>query len=295
MSAAHVLLALAVALVWGVNFVAMKAGLVALPPFLFALARFACAAFPLVFFYRRPAIPWRLLWGYAIAQFTCQFAFLFWGLKLGMPAGLSSVVIQLQAFFTIGLAAAYLREVPRRTQVVAAGLAAAGMALVAWHVEGRATLAGFALVMAAGLAWAVGNILSRRIGLAASTAAEPVDPMQVVAWASLLAMVPLSLLTLVFEGPAAIRRAALDADWHSVAAVLFNAYVVTTFGFGAWSYLMRRYPATKVAPFALLVPIAGIASSALLLDEPLHGWVVGSAALIVAGLAVEQFGGRAAR
>jgi O-acetylserine/cysteine efflux transporter len=288
MTTPHVLLALAIAFVWGVNFVAMKAGLATLPPFFFAFLRFAFAAFPLVFFYRRPAIPWRLLWGYAIVQFTCQYAFLFWGLKLGMPAGLSSAVIQLQAFFTIGLAAWLMREFPRKLQLFAIALAFAGMALIAWHVEGRATLIGFVLVMLAGLSWAFGNILTRRIGLVANAAGEPINPMQIVAWGSLLAMIPLAMLTLVFEGPDAIRQALAAADWRSAGAVLFNAYVVTTFGFGAWSYLMQRYSATMVAPFALLVPIAGMASAALLIDEPLHGWTLGAAALVIAGLVINQ-------
>jgi O-acetylserine/cysteine efflux transporter len=288
MTTPHVLLALAIAFVWGVNFVAMKAGLATLPPFFFAFLRFAFAAFPLVFFYGRPAVPWRLLWAYAIAQFTCQYAFLFWGLKLGMPAGLSSAVIQLQAFFTIALAAWLMREIPRKLQLFAIALAFAGMALIAWHVEGRATLIGFVLVMLAGLSWAFGNILTRRIGLVANAASEAINPMQIVAWGSLLAMIPLAMLTLVFEGPGAIRQALAAADWRSAGAVLFNAYVVTTFGFGAWSYLMQRYSATMVAPFALLVPIAGMASAALLIDEPLHGWALGAAGLVIAGLVLNQ-------
>jgi O-acetylserine/cysteine efflux transporter len=291
MNARDVALAVAVALVWGVNFVAMKAGLVALPPFLFAFLRFAAAAFPLILFYRRPAVPWRLLWAYALAQFTAQFALLFWGLRLGMPAGLSSTVIQAQAFFTIALAALFLREVPRVLHLVAAAIAAAGLAVIGWHVGASgvgAPLAGFVLVVLAGLAWACGNVLSRRMALAGE---QPVDPLAIVTWASLLALLPLGLLTLVFEGPAEIAHALSIADWKSVGAVLFNAYAVTTFGFGAWSWLMRRHAATTVAPFALIVPVAGLVSSALLLGEPLPGWSLAAAALVLAGLAVNQVAG----
>lgn len=288
------LLAVAIALVWGVNFVAMKAGLETLPPFLFAFLRFSFAAFPLVFFYRAPAIPWRWLWAYALAQFTAQFALLFWGLKLGMTAGLSSAVIQAQAFFTIGLAALWLREVPKKMQWIASAFAFTGMAVIAWHVEGETTLTGFALVVAAGFAWAFGNVLTRHIGLIATTAREPVDAMQIVTWSSLLALLPLALLTLTFEGPATIHRALAHLDWRASGAVLFNAYVVTIFGFGAWSWLMRRHAATTVAPYALLVPIAGLASSAFVLEEPLHGWTLAAAALIVIGLALNQAGARRA-
>jgi O-acetylserine/cysteine efflux transporter len=295
MSLPHILLALAIALVWGVNFVVMKVGLETLPPFFFASLRFTCAAIPLVFFYRRPAVPWRLLWGYAIAQFTCQFGFLFMGLQLGMPAGLASAVIQLQAFFTIGLAALMLGEVPRRAQLLASAVAMAGMGVIAWHIEGRATLIGLLLVVCAAVAWAFGNIFTKRIAAAAQATGKPVDVMQIVAWASLLATPPLFALSLAFEGPAAMREALGRADWRSVCAVLVNGYVVTTFGFGAWSFLMRRYATAVIAPFALLIPIVGMASGAWMLDEALRGWMIAAGALVVAGLAINQIAARPAR
>ena len=295
MSLPHVLLALGIALAWGTNFVVMKVALGTLPPFLFAFLRFAFAALPLVFFYRRPAVPWRLLWSYALAQFACQYAFLFVGLKLGMPAGLSSAVIQLQVFFTIALAAAMMGEVPRRLQLLAAAIALAGIGVVAWHVEGRATLVGLGLVVAAALSWGFGNVYTKRIAAALARDGLPLDVMAVVAWASLLAMAPLLALTVVFEGPATIATALGRVDWRGVGAVLFNAYVVTTFGFGAWSYLLGRYPTATVAPFALLIPVAGIGSAALLLGEPLHGWTLIAGALVVGGLALNQYAGLASR
>lgn len=294
MTPAHVALAVAIALVWGVNFIVMKAGLVVLPPFLFAFLRFAVAAFPLVFFYRRPPVAWRWLAAYGVGQFAAQFAFLFWGMRLGMPAGLSSAVVQLQAFFTVGLAAFFLGEPPRAMQVVATALALAGMAVIAAHVGGDASALAFAFVIASSFAWATGNIVTRRIALEGRARGVPIDPMAVVAWASLLALAPLSVLTLVFDGPAAIAQALRTADGTTVAAVVFNAYAVTTFGFGAWSYLLRRHSATTVAPFALLVPIVGLGSAAWLGGEPLHGWTLVAAALVVAGLAVNQLGARSA-
>ena len=69
MSARHVALALVVVVIWGVNFVVMKVGLEVLPPLFFSFLRFAFSALPLVLFVKRPAVPWRLLWCYALAQF----------------------------------------------------------------------------------------------------------------------------------------------------------------------------------------------------------------------------------
>ena len=295
MSLPHLAMALAIAIVWGVNFVFMKVALETLPPFFFAFLRFAFAAFPLVFFYRRPAVPWRLIGLYATTQFALQYAFLFVGLKLGMPAGLSSAVIQLQAFFTIGLAIAMLGDVPRRGQLVASALALSGMAIIAWHVDGGATLLGLLLVVLSALAWAFGNIFTKRIALFGESAGRPIDVMALVAWGSLIATPPLLALSLAFEGPSRIGTSLGRLDWRPVGAVLFNAYVVTTFGFGAWSFLIRRYSTAMVAPFALLVPIAGMGSAALLLGEALHGWALAAGALVIAGLAVNQRSGRPVR
>ena len=289
MKPADILLTLAVVVIWGANFVVMKAGLEVLPPLLFTFLRFLCAAIPLVFFVRRPAVPLRLIAAYGIAQFAIQFALLFGGMKLGMPAGLSSLVIQLQAFFTIGLAALMLGERPRAAQLAGAAIALLGMALVAIHIESRTTLIGLAMVIAAGVSWAFGNIYTKRIALFAQAGGVKVEALQIVAWGSLVAVPPLAILSLFIEGPETIRIALAAIDWRIVGAVLFNAYATTIFGFGAWSVLMRRYPTATVAPFTLLVPIVGMASSAIFLGETMHWWALAAGALVLAGLAINQY------
>src|SRR5690606_18850780 len=150
---------------------------------LFTALRFLFAAFPLVFFVRRPTIPWTLLAGYGLFQFAVQFTLLFSGMKLGLSAGLASLVIQLQAFFTIGLAILLLGERPRAPQWIGALIAPAGMLLVAMHLEGHATVLGFLLVIAGGLSWAMANILTKKM--------RDVRPVPLVVWGSLLATPPL--------------------------------------------------------------------------------------------------------
>ena len=291
MKPADILLTLAVVVIWGVNFVVMKAGLEVLPPLLFTFLRFLFAALPLVFFVRRPAVPLRLIAAYGLAQFAIQFALLFGGMKLGMPAGLSSLVIQLQAFFTIGLAALMLGERPRLAQLAGAAIALSGMGLVAIHIESNTTLIGLAMVIAAGVSWAFGNIYTKRIALFAQAARVKVEALQIVAWGSLVAVPPIALLAMVFEGPETIRSALVAIDWRIAAAVLFNAYVTTIFGFGAWSVLMRRYPTATVVPFTLLVPLVGMLSATLTLGEPMQWWKLVAGAMVLIGLAINQFSG----
>jgi O-acetylserine/cysteine efflux transporter len=284
MSITDILIAIAVVGIWGLNFVVIKIGLQDLPPILFTALRFLFAAFPLVFFIKRPAIPWKLLAAYGLFQFALQFTLLFSGMKLGLPPGLASLVIQLQAFFTIGLAVLLLGERPRIAQWLGAIVAFSGMLLVGVHLEGKATVIGFLFVITGGLSWAIANIFTKKIG--------KVNPVALVVWGSLLAVPPLLCASLLIEGPAAWMATAQRTGWASVGAILFQSYPNTIVGFGIWSMLMRKYPAATIAPFTLLVPVFGMLSAALILDEPLQWWKIVAGLLVLAGLAFNQFGGK---
>jgi O-acetylserine/cysteine efflux transporter len=284
MTATDILVALGVVAIWGVNFVVIKIGLRDLPPILFTALRFLFAALPLVFFVPRPAAPWKLVAAYGMFQFALQFTLLFTGIKLGLPAGLASLVIQLQAFFTIGLAVLLLGERPRMAQLAGSVVALAGMGLVALHLEGQATLLGFVLVVAGGLCWALANIVTRKIG--------PVNALSLVVWGALLATPVLVAASLAVEGWPAWQTAAARFSLTTLAAVLFQSYPNTILGFGIWSMLIRKYEAATVAPFSLLVPVAGMVSAALFLGEPLQWWKMAAGALVLGGLALNQFGAR---
>lgn len=277
-----ILLALIVVAIWGVNFVVISIGLHDLPPVLFTALRFIFAALPMVFFIKRPDVPWKLLAGYGVFQFALQFTLLFSGMQLGLPPGLASLVIQLQAFFTIGLAVLLLGERPLAIQLAGALVAFLGMALVAIHLEAAATVIAFLMVLAAGLCWGVANILTKKTGNA--------NPLAMVAWGSLIASPPLLIASLLLEGPAAWADAVSRLGWISVAAILFQSYPNTLLGFGIWSMLMRKYPAATIAPFTLLVPVTGMLGSALVLHEPLQWWKLMAGVLVLCGLALNQFG-----
>ncbi|MDB5763244.1 MAG: Permease of the drug/metabolite transporter superfamily [Herminiimonas sp.] len=277
-----ILIALMVVVIWGFNFVVIKIGLQGLPPVLFTALRFVFAALPMVFFIKRPAVPWKLLAGYAMFQFALQFTLLFSGMQLGFPPGLASLVIQLQAFFTIGLAVLVLGERPLMTQLAGALIAFSGMALVAAQLDAKATVIGFVMVVSGGFCWGVANIFTKKIG--------KVNPLALVVWGSLIASPPLLIASLVIEGPRAWADAAAHLDWLSVGAVLFQSYPNTLVGFGIWSMLMRKYPTASIAPFTLLVPVTGMLSSAAVLGEPLQWWKITAGMLVLCGLALNQFG-----
>lgn len=272
----HALLALAVVAVWGTNFVVIKAALAQLPPLLLAALRFTLAFAPAALFVARPSLPWRTLAAYGVLIGAGQFGLLFVAMRADITPGLASLVVQMQVFFTIGLAMAISGERLRRLQVLALLLAAAGLALIAWHTDAQTTPLGLVLVLAAALAWAGGNLVAQRAGR--------VPILGFMVWSSLFAVPPLLLLSLWFEGPAAMARGLAGADAWTWAAVLWQAVGNTLFGYGAWAWLLARHPAATVSPMALLVPVFGMAASAWWLAEPLPAWKLGAAALVIGAL-----------
>jgi len=273
----HALLALAVMIVWGTNFVVIRAGLQHLPPLLFATLRFTLVAFPAVFFLKRPAVPWRLLATYGVFIGAGQFGLLFIAMKSSITPGLASLVVQSQVFFTIGLAMAIDRERIRVFQVAALLLAFTGLGVILAHAGAdAATPLGLILTLGAAASWAGGNMMSK--------AAGRVNMLAFVVWSALFAAPPLLVLSLIFDGWPAIRQGVMQATVGTWAAVIWQSVGNSMFGYAVWGWLLARYPAATVTPMSLLVPVFGMAASAWLLAEPLPGWKIAAAALIMAGL-----------
>ncbi|UHD47628.1 EamA family transporter [Aureimonas altamirensis] len=274
----HLFLALCVVAVWGTNFVIIRIGLDHLPPLLFATLRFLLAAFPLVFFLPRPRTSIGNLAAYGILIGAGQFGILFVAMRGHISPGLASLVIQCQVFFTIGLAIALTGEKVRGFQWAALLLAASGIVVIALHTDGDTSVLGLCLVLVAAMCWAGGNIVTKRSGVT--------DMLPYVVWSSLFAIPPLAALSLILEGGPAIRAGLANADPYTWAAVLWQSVGNTMFGYGAWAFLLGRYPAATVTPLALLVPVFGMGASYLFLGEALPAWKLGSAALVLCGLTV---------
>ncbi|MFZ6742274.1 EamA family transporter [Undibacterium sp. JH2W] len=282
MKPTHILAALLAVITWGINFVVIKIGLQGLPPVLFTASRFVFAALPLIFFVPRPKTSWNWVIAYGMFQFAFQFTLLFCGIKLGFPAGLASLVMQLQAFITMGLAVLMLGEKPQLMQVLGALIALSGMALVAMHLEAQATIVGFLLVVAGAVCWGIANIVTKKIGV--------VNPLSMVVWGSAIASPPLLLASFMMEGMDAWQAAYTQLNWTSIGAIAYQAYPNTIVGFGIWSWLMRKYPAATIAPFTLLVPVVGMLTASIVLNETLFWWKICAGLLVLGGLACNQFG-----
>lgn len=277
MRAPHVLLAVLIAAIWGFTFVVIKVGLGDFPPLLFSALRFLVAGAPVLVIWRAgPPVPWRYVLGIGFFMAVMMFSLLFVGIDVGLPPGLASLIAQMQAFFTALLAALLLGDRPRFQQLVGMALAFGGIATIALDLPAGGGVLGLALVIGSALAWAVANILTKLAG--------PADALRLVIWISAVAPLPLFAASWAVEGEARMVAALAGMSWLGAGAVLYQAALATLSAYGAWNWLLHRYPASVVAPFSLLVPVFGMSSSWLLLGESVSPAKLAGAGLVLAGL-----------
>ena len=282
----HIALALLVVAIWGFNFVIIKLSVEALPPILAAGLRFVAAALPAVLFIRPPKAPWWLVVGFGLSFGFALYGFLNLALAWGMSAGLSSLVLQTQAFFTMALAFVLLGERPGRFQIIGAVIAFAGIGVIAIERLAATALLPLGMTLMAALSWGLANVLTKKAGR--------VNALAFTVWGSLAAPLPLIGLSLLVEGPEVVGAALAGFGWQEAGLIAFLAYPATLLGGGIWSWLLGRHPASTVAPFTLLVPITGLLSGYLVLGETITPMEIGGAVLVIAGLLVTVWRGRPA-
>ncbi|WP_287984575.1 EamA family transporter [Diaphorobacter sp.] len=282
--------ALVVVVVWGLNFVVMKWGLATLSPLVLCALRFLAASLPFLLFVRPPRhLSWGVMAAYGLVQGVGQFGLLFTGMQLGMPAGMSSVVLQTQAFITMLMAAALLGETPHRWQWLGLCIAIGGLAFIgAAHGDGASgmTLAGFLLTVGAAAMWAGSNLLTR-----VAARQGPYEPVSFIVWSSVFPIVPLLLLACVVEGTEAVVQQLRGLGGRELGVVAYLALLSTLLGYGLWTRLLQRYAASTVAPLSLLVPVVGLLSAMLLLGERPTAWQWMGTLGVLAGMVINQFGG----
>jgi O-acetylserine/cysteine efflux transporter len=283
-------LAVLVAIIWGTNFVAIRTGLDSVPPLLFLAVRFVVVCVPAVFFVRRPGLPWRDLALIGVFTSLGQFALMYLALELGMPPGLSSLVLQAQVLLTVVIAALWLRERPSVAQRVGVALGGAGLVTIAAGRGLSAPVLPLVVLVLAAVSWAVGNVLTRRAGSRSGSLTGAGSGLGsglgVTVWSGLVVPVPALALSLVFEGPAAIGHALGNVQWSAVLSTAYTAYLSSLVGYGIWNTLLSRHPVARVTPFAMLVPVFGMAAAALVYDERPHALEIVGGLVLLGGVAV---------
>ncbi len=265
MKPTDVLLAVTVAVTWGLAFIATEYALYSFTPAQLVGFRFVIAALP-VFFIKKPDIPWRLLIALGLFLFTGQFMFLFFSYKAGMPPGLASVATHTQALFTIIIAALVLREIPTPKQISAVAIAFIGLGMVFASVGGELTYLGLCLTLSGAVSWAIGNNILKRLG--------HVDMLALMIWLSIVPPIPAFAVSFMFGDSFDFIAVFRNAETISLLSLGFIALMSTTVAFAIWGRLLNTYPAVMVTPFALFAPCTGVLAAFLIFDEgfgPLRG------------------------
>ena len=284
MKPTDVCLAVLVAVIWGLAFVASRIALDEFSPELMTTLRFAIAAVPCLFV-RRPEISWPLLIAISFTLFLGQFLAQAYGIAHGVPVGLSSVIVQSQALFTIAFAAIAFRELPTRSQAIGVGVATVGLLMICGTVGYDFSIGAFAVLMICPVSFAIGNLLLRQ--------AQDVRMFDLFAWLCLAAAIPLVALTLVSNGPQPTWHALSHMSPTGLVCMFLLGGISTSIAYWLWGRLLRDYTAAQVVPFALLVPFVGSAASSIVFGETFGPLRLAGMVTVVGGIAIMLLSKRA--
>lgn len=280
----HLLLALLVVIIWGLNFIFVKLALDDIAPLFLCAIRFFLASVPAIFFVKLPKTSLKMIMLYGLTTFALQFSLLFTGMHMGMPPGLASLVLQVQIFFSMFFAAILLGERPSLWQIIGAFISFSGIVMVGSHLEHNTSILGFILILASAAAWGTGNLITKKMG--------DLNIIALITWGAFMATPPMFLLSLIVEGPAKIMQSYHQISVLGMSSVMYIVYLSTWIGYGTWSWLLSRHSVSVIVPFTLLVPIVGMLSASLILNEPFEPWKLAAATLVIGGLCINLLGAR---
>tara|TARA_R110002050_G_scaffold847_4_gene5953 strand:+ start:38570 stop:39442 length:873 start_codon:yes stop_codon:yes gene_type:complete len=276
----HILTAIIIAILWGGNFTVMKIGVQNFPPVYYMFLR-SLFVLPLVFFVPRPKISWRLLWLLGTLVYVLKIPLVISAIRYGLGAGLSAIILQSQVFFTLLFAIVFLRERPSLLQIAGVTISFAGVVFISGTGSCYFSLLGFVLILIAAVSWAVYNIKMTEV--------RGVDPIHLTVWMHLMAPVPLFIFSLFIEGWDTLVDATVNIRMETIYSIAYASYFAGLLGYALWAGLLRRYQASTVAPFSLLVPVSAIIISYFVLEERCEPSIFIGAGLVLFGLVLNQY------
>lgn len=278
MQSKHILLALLVTLIWGVNFPITKLGLNTIDPFILTGIRFTLAAIPLVFLVKRPNVEFKFIVAYGLIFGIGMWGLINYGIESGVHPGIASLLIQFSAFFTMGLGALLFGEKLQSTQIIGALVALIGLFGIIFSNQSQNELFGLLLIVLSAVAWSIGNVIIKKSGVK--------EVFSFIVWASLFPAIPLLLFPLFTHGSAPYYNLIGNINLIAIFSLIFQVYLATHFAYWGWNLLLKLYPISTVAPLSLLIPVFGITSSIIILHESIPFSILISIIFIIIGLAI---------
>ncbi|MDO4719932.1 MAG: EamA family transporter [Peptostreptococcaceae bacterium] len=280
-------LLLLVVFVWGTTFTVIKLGISGMPSLVLVAGRYLLTAFPAVFFVKKPTVQTKYILLYGFVSGVLQLSVQFYAMERGMPAAVTSVLLQSAAFFTAFFAFAFFRESISANKILGFLIAAAGLLLIALSkAEGLAYIppSGLLLTLLSAVFWGLSNIIIKYASLDAQKKGASFDSFSFLIRSSLIPPIPLIGISFLLYPKESVLGSIFSMNLLSFASMLYLALFGTLLGYGSWNHLLAKYPASKIAPFSLLVPISGFFFAFAILGERLTLFQGLGSAVILLGL-----------
>jgi O-acetylserine/cysteine efflux transporter len=263
---------------WGFNFSIIKLGVGEMDPLILTGLRFSFAAFPAVFFIKKPQVATRVLAMYGLTFGVGVWGMLTLSIHLGISAGMSSLILQSSAFIGVILGVVFLRE--RLSLVRKIGLLTSilGLGLIFTIEDGSVTFIGILFACFAAISLSIISLIIKKVTIN--------NMFAFVVWSCIFAPIPLFSLSFVLNGTSGFEALAHNINYLGVFSVLFQAYPVTLLGYWSWNKLVAQYPMSTMAPLTLLVPIFGLLGSVIFYNEQIDIIKLVSCLMILSGIGI---------
>ena len=276
----HVALALTVALLWGANFTVMKVGMGTTSPLVFSAMR-SLIILPLLFFIPRPKMSWRLLFIIGLLIGTVKLPLMLLAISLGVATGLTSLIVQVQAFFTVLFAWVVFSQQPSKINWVGMFISMLGIGLISIQIDGSASFSGLIVIIISAIFWAISNLIIQQ-------KCQKVDMLSLTIWMNIVPPIPLFIMSYYIYGPKEFIMSFKEFSLTSFWTLLYAGFCAGLLGYTIWGHLLKRYPAATVAPFSLLVPVFGLSFAYFSINETLTSLSILGCILVIIGLIVNQ-------
>ena len=270
------MIAIFIVFLWGFNFVALKITVTYLPPIFSAAFRFLLISIPWIFIFKKPKISVFQFITIPLTLGVFQYSFLYYGMSLGLSSGLSAVVLQTQAFFTVFFASVLMKEKLKSREIYGLIVGASGVLILFLLNDGDFKIESVLIILIAAISLGIANIQLKGLG--------DINMVSFLIWMSPIASILLFIISYIFEFDDIKNIEVTKIELKVIVSVLYTAYFSYVVGFTLWQYLLNKYNSVKVTPFGLLVPITGSLFGFLFLGEIIEWYQVLSGIIIMSGL-----------
>lgn len=271
-----ILIAITIALVWGVNFVMAKFGLQHFPPLFLMALRFLLVAAILLPFVPKPQQRFRDMFLMSITYGIGYHALVFTAVYLGLDVSTSIIGVQMNVPFTSLIGAYYLKDHLGWRRIIGMAIAFGGIIIIAGSPNVLGNPLAFAMVIGAAFCWALYNIQVKKLGT--------IEIMPFLAWVSLFTAIEMFILSALTEHHQ--LHLLQTITYPAFFSIIYMSLLSTVLGFGLWYYLLNRYSVHQVVPFTMLMPVFGIISAIIILDEQMTWQVLLGGIVTIAGVSI---------